>query len=188
MSARCNSAPALRARLRAATQDQHALLDSTLGRLDLADRGDYARFLRVQIDARLGVEQWLFRHCPAEWLPPSQVTLLRRDLEWLGATFEDGRAPALTTPGFSSQAWIGAAWVLAGSSLGNKMMERDLAARAPSNWPMAFLRDRSMPQYFKAILPMLDGTQPNLPAEWAARAVFAHFQAEADRQRVGVPA
>ncbi len=92
MLARCIDAPALRARLRAATQDDHHSLDEALGRLDLADRGEYACFLRVQLQARRGVEQWLASVCPPEWLPPSQDALLESDLSALG--HESGEAHA----------------------------------------------------------------------------------------------
>ncbi len=70
----------------------------------------------------------------------------------------------------------------AGSSLGNTMMERDLSARAQADWPMAFLRDTAMPAYFRALRPLLATTDINPGAERTASAVFAHFQAEADRQ------
>ncbi|MBL4792498.1 biliverdin-producing heme oxygenase [Citromicrobium bathyomarinum] len=181
MLARCIDAPALRARLRAATQDDHHSLDEALGRLDLADRGEYACFLRVQLQARRGVEQWLASVCPPEWLPPSQDALLESDLSALG--HESGEAHAAFA--FDDEgpvAWLGAAWVLAGSSLGNTMMERDLSARAPADWPMAFLRDTAMPAYFRALRPLLATTDINPGAERTASAVFAHFQAEADRQ------
>ena len=182
MSARCNPAPELRARLRAATQEQHQMLDTALGRLDLADRYEYARFLRVQVDSRAGVEKWLLRNCPEGWVPPSQSSQLKRDLDWLGSERESDNAPEFAAPAFTPDAWLGAAWVLAGSSLGNKMMERDLSQRAPEAWPMAFLRDDAMPAYFKALRPLLAGKDADPGAERAANAVFGHFLAEADRQ------
>lgn len=180
MAGRCEDAPALRARLRAATQDNHQSLDKALGRLDLADRGDYACFLRVQACARAGVEQWLVRCCPEEWMPPEQTGLLASDLAALGAG-TDVLAPRFDHGEEDPVAWLGVAWVLAGSSLGNRMMERDLSARAPVGWPMAFLRDDAMPRYFKRLRPLLAGTNGNPGAERAALAVFTHFQAEADR-------
>ncbi|GAB5350138.1 biliverdin-producing heme oxygenase [Alteriqipengyuania sp. 357] len=188
MMARCGNAPELRARLRAATHEQHQRLDTTLGRLDLADRGDYARFLKVQANARHGVEAWLGRYCPAKWLPPSQAALLAADLSALGdkAGLED--APGFDLADQGPVAWLGAAWVLAGSSLGNRMMERELSARAPAGWPMAFLRDDAMPAYFKTLRPLLAQADPNPGAERIAAAVFAHFQREADRQLAAQPA
>lgn len=181
MSARCNHAPALRAKLRAATQDHHQSLDNALGRLDLAKREDYGRFLTVQARARMGVEKWLARYCPREWMPPSQAALLQRDLTALGYTPPRG-SPAFAHGDEGPVAWLGAAWVLAGSSLGNRMMERDLTARAPSGWPMAFLRDGAMPAYFKALRPLLEATDVNPGAERTAAAVFDHFMGEARHQ------
>ena len=175
MSARCDHAPTLRAQLRAATRVDHDALDHALGRLDLADRRDYVQFLDAQLTARLGVEQWLFQHCPYEWLPPSQVSLLRRDLEWLGHTAGEANSPAFVAPAITPDAWLGAAWVLAGSSLGNKMMERELAPRVAPSWPMAFIRDEAMPRYFKALRPLLESSRSNPSAEWTAHAVFGHF-------------
>ena len=182
MMARCGTAPELRARLRAATHDSHELLDSTLGRLDLAARDDYARFLTVQARARHGVEAWLARYCPAEWLPPSQAPLLAADLSALGREAVLDDAPGFDLADQGPVAWLGAAWVLAGSSLGNRMMERDLSARAPANWPMAYLRDNAMTAYFKELRPLLGTTDPNPGAERTAAVVFAHFQQVADRQ------
>ena len=187
MLARCNDAPALRSRLRAATQDNHQSLDDALGRLDLAVRSEYACFLRVQVQARRGVERWLASVCPPEWLPPSQVALLESDLSELGCA-SDNSHTAFALGDEGPVAWLGTAWVLAGSSLGNKMMERDLSARAPVDWPMAFLRDPAMPAFFKALRPLLASTEINLGAERAAFATFAHFQAVAERQLTGVDA
>lgn len=175
MSARCEPAPALRASLRAATQIDHDALDRALGRLDLAERRDYARFLSVQLRARAGVEEWLMRNAPGEWMPPSTASLLRRDLDWLGEPGDEETAPAFDPEAETQDAWLGAAWVIAGSSLGNRMMERDLAERVPGHWPMAFLRDGAMPAYFKALRPKLENSATNQAAERAAKAVFAHF-------------
>ncbi len=188
MPARCADAPLLRAALRAATHEHHQQLDNLLGRLDLAERHDYACFLEVQLSARLGVEQWLYLNAPAHWLPPSQVSLLRRDLDWLGYDARSTRGPDFIAPVDSPEAWIGAAWVLAGSSLGNRMMEREVADRAADNWPMAFLQDQAMPRYFKALLPLLQDTATNVAAEKTARAVFAHFHAEAGQRLLAVAA
>ena len=180
MSARCKDAPELRAMFRAATQDDHQALDSALGSLDLANREDYVRFLRVQAAARRGVEHWLARHAPPQWLPPQQVFLIERDLEALDSD-DRGGAPDFAIEAVAPDAWLGVAWVLAGSSLGNRLMERDLTARAPADWPMAFLRDEAMPAYFKALRPLLGGTERSVTGELAASAVFAHFMAEARR-------
>ena len=98
MTARCGTAPALRAKLRAATQDDHQELDDALGRLDLADRHDYACFLRVQSRARIGVENWLARCCPPEWLPPAQTGLIEADLAALGCAEVDAMAPTTSPP------------------------------------------------------------------------------------------
>jgi len=173
--------------LRAATQDEHQSLDQELGRLDLAVRGEYACFLRVQHQARRGVERWLASACPSEWLPPSQTALLESDLAELGCAIDDAPVGfALDNEG--PVAWLGTAWVLAGSSLGNTMMERDLSARAPAGWPMAFLRDAAMPAYFKALRPLLASSEINVGAQRAASATFAHFQAVAARQMAQVDA
>ena len=188
MPARCATAPQLRAALRAATHEHHQKLDDLLGRLDLADRRDYARFLDIQLSARRGVEQWLYLNAPAHWLPPSQVSLLRRDLDWLGHEAGNAPAPSFSAPANDRHAWIGAAWVIAGSSLGNKMMERELSARAPASWPMAFLQDKSMPHYFKALRPLLEDSTANPAAQDTAQAVFAHFLAGAELGLLAVTA
>ena len=191
MTARCSTAPALRAKLRAATHDDHQKLDDALGRLDLADRHDYGCFLRGQSRARIGVESWLARCCPPEWLPPAQTGLIEADLAALGCVGSD--TPDEDVPAFAHAdegpvAWLGAAWVLAGSSLGNRMMERELTGRAPEGWPMQFLRDETMPAFFKALRPLLASDEINPGAERTARAVFAHFSREANRQLVAIAA
>ena len=68
------------------------------------------------------------------------------------------------------------------------MMERELAARAPASWPMAFLRDQGMPRYFKALRPLLEDTAANPAAENTAQAVFAHFLVVAEQGLLAVPA
>lgn len=188
MLARCDNAPQLRARLRAATHDNHQSLDTALGRLDLADRDDYACFLQIQARARHGLETWLEKYCPLEWRPPRQDALLAADLAALDITLDREGAPDFDHPDEGPVAWLGAAWVLAGSSLGNRMMERDLAARAPDGWPMQFLRDTTMPAYFKALRTPLSATHANPGAERTARAVFDHFQAQADHRLALEPA
>ena len=106
---------------------------------------------------------------------PELADEFRRDLEWLGHTAGEANSPAFVAPAITPDAWLGAAWVLAGSSLGNKMMERELAPRVAPSWPMAFIRDEAMPRYFKALRPLLESSRSNPSAEWTAHAVFGHF-------------
>jgi heme oxygenase len=181
----------LRLHLRAATMAAHDLLDHTMqtasGWQTLAD---YARFLSLQHAARAPIEAWLDGHAPADLRPPAQTPLIARDLAALGLALP---APAadFAMGGEGSDAgegWgeaLGAAWVLAGSALGNKailkQMRRASAAHG-GNWPSAFLGDDAMLAYWQGLRARIErpaaAAQASAAAD-AASAVFDHFIAHA---------
>ena len=161
----------LRARLRDATAPLHDRLDNAIGALNLADRDQYAQFLRIQLAAREPIERWTERYCPSDLCPPSTAQLLKADLSALGeiAPFV---AAAFALP--ESADPIGLAWALAGSHLGNRVLRRSLGADLPS----AFLDDAAMPAFWQEIAPRLEAppsTELATPAIAAACAVFRHF-------------
>lgn len=175
----------LRAVLREATAAEHGRLDAAMGTLDLSRPEDYARFLRVQLAGREPVEAWLAAVAGTD-APPPMSPLIRTDLEALGVD-----APRQTGTPFdpgTAEGAIGTAWVLAGSHLGNRMMLRRLAERAPAGWPVAFLSDEQMAAHWRAILPALSTDRPDpAPAIASARATFAVILAAAAREGL-VPA
>lgn len=145
--------PELREQLRQATAEIHAGLDKTVGHLPMASDRDYAAFLSAQHSARSAVERALAAMPPASLsAPPSQLALLKSDLNDLGAR-PAGFAEylRLATP----NAALGAAWTLAGSSLGNRAM---LAHRRKAGLAGAerFLSDERMPRYFAQLRQVLE--------------------------------
>lgn len=191
----------LREHLRAATMAAHDLLDHTMQAASgWHSLGDYARFLTLQHAARAPVEAWLDAHAPADLRPPAQTPLIARDLAALGLALP---APANTFAAASANAEsgsadhgaagaaLGAAWVLAGSALGNKAILKEMqrAARGHGGgWPSAFLGDRAMLTFWQGLRARLE--QPASVADastaaTAASAVFAHFIAHARHAREG---
>lgn len=150
-----------------------------------ASQGDYLKFLTLQHSARRPVEAWLAKHCDASSRPPAQCDLIAHDLAEMGypvpsdaAAFDPG------TPEVSDSFALGAAWVLAGSSLGNrailKEMERVASAEGARVWPHAFLSDEAMLTYWKDLRGRIErpaDIDEVAAASHAATAVFDHFLA-----------
>lgn len=176
----------LRQQMRAATAPLHDALDAAMGPLGMADGPDYARFLQIQHSARLPIESWLQSRCNPADLPPVQSALLEQDLRELG------HAPAPPAP-FSPSAKadvLGAIWVLAGSSLGNRVI---LKRRREAGFVSAnrFLADEAMPAFFNRLRPRLDqgvGPQDAAPAIASAHCVFETFLTLVQRAPVRVAA
>ena len=179
----------LREHLRAATMAAHDLLDHTMqaasGWQSLAD---YARFLSLQHAARTPIEVWLESHAPADLRPPAQTPLIARDLAALGlAVPAPAAAFAMADEGSPGDEALGAAWVLAGSALGNKailkQMRRASAAQG-AHWPSAFLGDEAMLAYWQGLRARIErpaaAAQARAAAD-AASAVFRHFIAHAGK-------
>ena len=163
----------IRQHLRTATSEAHDRLDRAMAALDLVQRGDYARFLRIQHAARGPIEAWCRASLPEELLPPSQLALIESDLADLG----ESMGPAHARPFIASaEGALGIAWALAGSSLGNRAMLADLRKRGGAALPTRFLGDGAMPAFFARLRPKLE--QPIDEAVIAvagAHAVFARF-------------
>lgn len=177
----------LRGHLRAATMATHELLDHAMQAASgWQNRSDYARFLALQHAARAPLEDWLAANAPADLVPPLQTPLLAQDLAALGMHVPASSSPfacrqtALQTgPGEA----LGAAWVLAGSALGNKAIAKQVARIGGGEWPTAFLGDDAMMGFWQGLRARIE--RPAAPAEAAgatraAEAVFAHFLAVAD--------
>jgi heme oxygenase len=172
----------LRSHLRAATMAAHDLLDAAMQAASgWQNRDDYARFLALQHAARAPLEDWLDTHAPDNLRPPRQTALIAQDLGALGrnvpspaGTFaleQNGRGDAL-----------GAAWVLAGSALGNRSIEAQVKRIGGGAWPLAFLGDRTMLAFWQALRSRIEQRTEPAEAEGATRAataVFAHFLAVA---------
>jgi len=182
MEKREREGESLRTHLRAATMAAHDLLDHAMQAASgWQTRADYTRFLALQHAARAPMEAWLADHAPADLVPPPQTPLLARDLAALGAPLPPPAAP-FALPATTGDA-LGAAWVLAGSALGNKAIAKQVARIGGGAWPAAFLDDTAMMAFWQSLRARIES--PAKPAEAAgatraAEAVFAHFLSVAD--------
>lgn len=147
-----------------------------------ASRADYIRFLELQYGARKPVEDWLAARAPAHFLPPAQTPLIARDLTAMQVPVCDKAPRAPFEPPVPSDASVlGAAWVLAGSSLGNRTILKELKRMNASQgefWPSAFLADPAMLAFWQRLRTRIE--RPVREAEAnaariAAERVFAHF-------------
>lgn len=183
------SGASLRAHLRAATVAAHDLLDHAMQDASgWQTRADYARFLALQYAARAPLEAWLAANAPADLVPPAQTPLLERDLAALNAPLPASSPPfdPLQTPSSPApeavfhvkHAALGAAWVLAGSALGNRAIAKQVARTGGGAWPVAFLGDDAMMGFWQSLRTRIEQPAARGEAEGAAQAaeaVFAHF-------------
>lgn len=143
----------MREELREATGAIHARIDASVGHMVLASDADYAAFLSAQYAARSLTERMLAETPPIDLPPPPRQTdVLAEDLSDLGASaLPASFAFTVDSPTES----LGAAWVLAGSSMGNRTL---LVRRrkAGLDGPTRFLSDPRMPAYFKELLTILN--------------------------------
>lgn len=182
----------LRHTLRGATANAHDLLDGTMRAASgWTNREDYARFLSLQFAARVPVEQWLADNAPDDLNPPPQAPLIAQDLAELGSPIPEPEAlfefsPTATEgPALSSAKRaeaLGAAWVLAGSSLGNRAILAEVKRTAKqaqqSDWPSRFLGDSGMLTFWKKLRAELEDRADMEEVDLATRAataVFDHF-------------
>lgn len=201
--AETDAADNLRAHLRAATMAAHELLgDAMQAASGWRSITDYARFLRLQHAARSPLEDWLDTHAPGELRPPRQTGLIACDLFVLGQPVPEpagafvlqqarpDRSLAEAQSESPGEA-LGAAWVLAGSALGNRAIARQVARIGGGVWPTAFLGDEAMLAFWQSLRARIE--RPALIAEatgaaHAAAAVFAHFLAVAEGDAPGMAA
>jgi len=174
----------LRTHLRSATRAAHELLDHAMQAASgWQTRTDYARFLALQHAARMPLEEWLAAHAPHDLVPPLQTGLIARDLARLEVE-QPAPAPLFTIGRTGPGHALGAAWVLAGSALGNKHIARQVARIGGGKWPVAFLRDEAMMRFWQGLRARVERPAAAPEAEGATRAaeaVFAHFLGVAER-------
>lgn len=170
----------LRACLRAATMAAHDLLDHAMQAASgWQTREDYARFLELQYAARAPLEDWLDAHAPKALHPPRQTPLIAQDLAALDRPIP-APGPLFTLGRTGTGHAIGAAWVLAGSALGNRSIAKQVRRISGGTWPMTFLNDGAMPDFWQALRARIEQQVDPCEAEGAtsaARAVFAHLLA-----------
>jgi heme oxygenase len=135
--------------------------------------------LKTQYAARVPVEHWLLLNAAADLEPPLQTPLIARDLYALNESLPLPRAP-IELGDVDEASVIGVAWVLAGSSLGNRAMLKDMqrARRDGETLPAQFLGDETMLSFWKRLRPRIEQptTRDRLEAAAsAATAIFDHF-------------
>lgn len=179
-----SKAATVRQVLRSETRESHDRVDRSLGSLDLRVPSEYAKFLAMQYAARAPIEAWCAVHAPPDFRPPLQTPLLNTDLQSLGYEGSTHDDLSLVAPG---EGWLGIAWAIAGSSMGNRMMLKRLEKNG-NNSPVNFLADPAMAEYFGRVRPLIDRPWSHEPAlnamlvaAKATFAIFAHVSASVDR-------
>lgn len=170
----------LRNQLRQATAKKHTRLDTAFGDLPLSSDRDYADFLLGQYRARKIVGTAL-AICPPFGIaaPPCQLASLSQDLVDLGNKIRGAESDLVfATPLVS----LGAAWVLAGSSLGNRTI-RTRRRKAGLRGPDRFLSDDSLARYFVELLAILDRSYTVVEVEQAIAGAHATFDVFAQSLR-----
>ncbi len=104
--------------LRDATRTTHDRTDAAFSTLDLAARADYGVFLSSHWLAYSVLEPVFRAELPPALHPPAMAALLAKDLAALGIALPDSPAPA-----FGGDA-LGAAYVVAGSHFGKRVLSR----------------------------------------------------------------
>ena len=165
----------LRDVLRAATGPDHTGLDQSMAGLRLAEPADLIRFLGIQLAARAGIEGWLERNALPGWVPPVQTTPIAQDLMALGGLPSGFPAPRFE-PGATAD-WLGVAYVVAGSHLGNRLLLAQAGSALPDD-ARRFLAGNAMQDYWRRLRSLLagmpgpDGGDSSIRG---AKATFGHF-------------
>ena len=165
----------LREVLRAATGPDHTALDQSMAGLRLAERADLIRFLGIHLAARAGIENWLEHNALPGWVPPVQTTSVAQDLIALGGVQAAFPAPRFE-PGATAD-WLGVAYVVAGSHLGNRLLLAQAGSALPDD-ARRFLVGNAMQDYWRRLRSLLagmpgpDGGESSITG---AKATFGHF-------------
>ena len=176
----------MRNALREATSETHARLDEKVGSLPLSSDDDYASFLTAQYLARRVVDAALDAQSPHGIAPPpSQTELLQLDLSDLGALPGQQEHKLILSTPFEA---LGAAWVIAGSSLGNRTILRQRRKKGLTG-PQRFLEDDRLTSYFSNLRTVLSGSYPPAEVDEAvlgARKTFEVFERAFSIEQLGV--
>jgi len=154
---RLSASPTLHARLKAATQTAHAVVDAHYSRFDLADARGYRDFLTAHAAIMPRCEAVLDASAVAgllpDWEARRRTPALLADLAALDCTIAPSASPA--TPLATPETW-GMLYVLEGSRLGGAVLAKRVAANPDANCRAAtrYLRhghgDRLWPTFLLA--------------------------------------
>ena len=156
--------------------------------MPLGSDRDYAAFLKAQYVARSAIEAAFVAQPPFGMsAPPPQSKLLAADIADLGMSLPHVEATAKFRTAEQS---LGACWVVAGSSLGNRTL-LSRRTKAGLHGPTRFLSDRQLASHFGALLKVLEQPfaeyQVNAAIQGAI-ATFALFEAAFCNETVKVAA
>ncbi|QZD88831.1 biliverdin-producing heme oxygenase [Qipengyuania aurantiaca] len=174
----------MRTELKRATAAVHARLDAHVGGLPLGNTADYSAFLTAQFGARSAIEPALAKHPLPDLAPmPSQLASLAADLSEMG--YRATSATPQTRFANASQS-LGAAWVVSGSSMGNRaiLVQRN---KAGCIGPERFLSDTQMANYFRQLVAVLENAPAHIElaeAVLGAKKAFAVFEAAFTRHEL----
>ena len=131
----CKPLMTTRFALKAATDDVHRELDGRLSKLNLSSRADYCRFLQIQARAVPAIEQALtaggLDDLVRGWSDSRRAPSLESDLAKLG----ESMPPAAKAPTINSvPELLGTAYVLEGSRLGGRVLQKQIADGSPATF------------------------------------------------------
>lgn len=166
----------VRARLRAATNDNHRRVDEIFSGFDLNDRDSYRRFLLAQAAAHLPLERALdagfAERVLADWPERRRADRLRDDLAALAL---DEPEPEAVRPLANDAAALGTLYVLEGSRLGAAYLRRSV----PPAFPQAYLEPGSS-NLWRGLIDVLERSLTSDTARQsaidAAHAAFDAFE------------
>jgi heme oxygenase len=162
--------------LRAATDDVHRELDDLMSRLDLSQAGDYARFLGIHARTVPAVE-WALASGGLDaivegWSAGRRSGAIEADLAAMGKPVP---APVSIPPIHGVAELLGTAYVLEGSRLGGKVLERRVAPGLPVNFLSHSKKGDPWPTVVAALDRFLYSDALLGEARDAARRCFALF-------------
>ena len=172
--------------LKAATDDIHGELDDLLSRLDLTDPADYARFLMFHGRTVPPLEDALaaggLGDLVPEWLGARRGRALRADLGALGLAPPVAAEPP---PIVGTAQLLGAGYVLEGSRLGAKVLQKRVGAGLPNSFLSGSGTAGPWPALTSVIERLLDSDVLVDDAKTAARRSFAWFLSVAHEAGIG---
>lgn len=162
--------------LKAATEDLHEALDSRLSQLNLADAGDYGKFLAVQAAVLPGLERALSAAGLGDlvrgWEDGRRADRLLADMTVLEMPQPKAVQPPLLP---SKAAALGAAYVLEGSRLGAKVLVQHTDPNLSQKFLGADVNSNPWPALVTVLDRELSSPDELDEAARAARATFTAF-------------
>nr|WP_306265004.1 biliverdin-producing heme oxygenase [Pararhizobium sp. IMCC3301] len=169
----------LRHHLRTSTRMEHERLDAAFSTLDLTRRDGLSRFLLSHFMALSGCHARLDQldDLPAMLRPPSLLPEIQADLQVLGVSRREPQGLKLT----GQMSSLGICYVIAGSRLGTKLLQRrwaqshDPQVLRAGQYLSSGTYDNYWPQFVKYLDGMLAPDDNRAAIERSARLTFRLF-------------